>query len=628
MSKTFCKAEKAAGSRRILNARKDTPDIRDRMYEPALIQLKPELDNRDGAIILDQGMEGACTGFGLAAVINLLQTKRSGKPFQASPRMLYEMAKKHDEWPGEDYDGSSCRGTIRGWKNMGVCGEDVWPYDQVDPGDLTIERAKSARSITLGAYYRLRPEINDYHAALNETGAIYVSATVHKGWFEPKIGKRSLAVITPIRTNNPGGHAFAIVGYNRRGFIVQNSWGEDWGTKGFALWLYEDWLESITDGWVVQLAVPTPQIFGLTARSFESRNAEFGFLVPKRLEIAGHFVHFDDGRFKRRGAYWSSAEDVLKTANNIRETVATKKYQHLLIYVHGGLNSPADSARRVVALKKGFKRNGIYPFHIMYDTGLVEEFKDAVCRAHDNPRMQGWLESLKEDISDVSDKVIEDLVRKPVLPLWEEMKNDARRPFVINEDGTDSDGLFVMKAFAEALEGTGIKIHLAGHSTGAILIGHLLDALDTFDKPDLVASCSLMAPACTLDFYDDHYTKRVGAVKENSVRLPKMTIYNLTEQLEKDDNVVYVYRKSLLCLVSRALERQLDKPILGMQLYSKELPPSSALDIIYSNGKKGVSKSTSHGGFDNDAGTMNAIMKCILGKNPRKPFQKGEMKGY
>ena len=101
----------------------------------------------------------------------------------------------------------------------------------------------------------------------------------------------------------------------------------------------------------------------------------------------------------------------------------------------GGLNSPADSARRVVALKQGFKRNGIYPFHIMYDTGLVEEFKDAVCRAHDNPRMQGWLESLKEDISDVSDKVIEDLVRKPVLPLWEEMKNDARRPFVINEYG-------------------------------------------------------------------------------------------------------------------------------------------------------------------------------------------------
>jgi hypothetical protein len=45
--KSFPKA-KVAGKKRILNARKDTPDIRDRMYEPALIQLQPEIDNRSG----------------------------------------------------------------------------------------------------------------------------------------------------------------------------------------------------------------------------------------------------------------------------------------------------------------------------------------------------------------------------------------------------------------------------------------------------------------------------------------------------------------------------------------------------------------------------------------------------
>ena len=33
---------KVAEKKRILNARKDTPDIRDRMYEPALIQLRGE----------------------------------------------------------------------------------------------------------------------------------------------------------------------------------------------------------------------------------------------------------------------------------------------------------------------------------------------------------------------------------------------------------------------------------------------------------------------------------------------------------------------------------------------------------------------------------------------------------
>ena len=102
----------AAGKKRVLNVRSDPPDIRDRLYEPALIQLESKIDNR-GTYILDQGQEGACTGFGLAAVINLLNEKRKHK-FRASTRMLYEMAKKHDEWPGEDYHGSSCRGAIRG----------------------------------------------------------------------------------------------------------------------------------------------------------------------------------------------------------------------------------------------------------------------------------------------------------------------------------------------------------------------------------------------------------------------------------------------------------------------------------------------------------------------------------
>ncbi|MFH1154208.1 MAG: C1 family peptidase [Pseudomonadota bacterium] len=611
---------KAAGKRRILNARKDTPDIRDRMYEPALIQLRPELDNRDGTRILDQGQEGACTGFGLAAVINLLSARRSTKPFYASPRMLYEMARKHDEWPGEDYDGSSCRGAIRGWKNMGVCSEDDWAYSTDAPGELTIERAKAARATTLGAYYRLRPEINDYHAALNEAGAVYVSADVHGGWFSPTARKKDpLAVIKPSGTIE-GGHAFAIVGYNSQGFMVQNSWGKGWGTGGFAVWLYEDWIETISDGWVFRLAIPTPQIFGLTARSRESRGEAFS--APKRLEIAGHFVHFDDGRFKERGNFWSSAEDVLKTAAHIRESVGTNKYGHLLIWAHGGLNSQDDSAHRVAALLDGFKRNGIYPFHIMYDTGLAEEIKDALIRAKASRPMQGLPGSLIE----TCDRLIEDLVRKPVTPIWEEMKNDARRPFDTDGDRI-RDGLFTIRAFVRALGDTGIRIHLAGHSTGAILLGHLLGALDTLGMPDLVASCSLMAPACSLDFYTGHYAPRLGE-GDGRVGLPKLDIYTLSDRLELDDTVALVYRKSLLFLVSRALERTPEKPLLGMQRHLGLLEPNPALTVLTSDGKRGASRCTTHCGFDNDAPTMNAILKRVLGKYPSKPFREGEMAGY
>ncbi|MHC4956349.1 MAG: C1 family peptidase, partial [Planctomycetota bacterium] len=254
---------KAAGKTRVLNVRPDTPDIRDRYYEPALVQLEQQIDNRGGSI-LDQGKEGACTGFALAGVINLLNMMR-GQAFEASPRMLYEMAKNHDEWPGKDYEGSSCRGAIRGWSNMGVCHEDEWKFVENKPDVLTVERAMAARQNPLGAYYRLRPNIVDYHSALNEVDAIYVSARVHSGWFTPKRGGHGLAVIQP----NPrpaGGHAFAIVGYNSLGFIVQNSWGEKWGTGGCAIWQYADWQENISDGWVFRLGIATPTIFGLKAK--------------------------------------------------------------------------------------------------------------------------------------------------------------------------------------------------------------------------------------------------------------------------------------------------------------------------------------------------------------------------
>ena len=87
--------------------------------------------------------------------------------------------------------------------------------------------------------------------------------------------------------------------------------------------------------------------------------------------------------------------------------------------------------------------------------------------------------SLADEIENAGDDLIEDIVRKPVTPIWEEMKRDARVPFSVPADGPSGDGLFTIDTFAKALEGTGIKIHLAGHSTGAILVGHFIDALDT-----------------------------------------------------------------------------------------------------------------------------------------------------
>ena len=616
----------AAGQQRILNVRPDTPDIRDRYYEPALVQLAPLIDHRGGRI-LDQETEGACTGFGLAAVINLLNMKR-GQSFKASPRMLYEMAQKHDQWPGEDYEGSSCRGAIRGWKNMGVCSDDDWAFIVNKPSELSIDRAKAARENPLVAYYRLRPNIVDYHAALNEVDALFVSARVHSGWFSPKKGTgHNLAIIQPDPTP-AGGHAFAIVGYNTLGFIVQNSWGKNWGTKGFAIWSYSDWQTTVSDGWVFRLGIPTPTIFGLEAKSSASiEEAKIFKHGPKRQEIAGHFAHFDDGKYVKRGDYWTTASDIKQTANSIKKNA--EWYKHILIYVHGGLNSPKASAHRIAALKEGFTRNGIYPFHIMYDTGVAEEMKDVVARAFHGAesRAEGFLDWIKDSIVERTDTLIEDATRKPVTPLWDEMKRDARRPFEGSSGNVTPDGLDAVKIIASTLKNTDIKIHVAGHSTGAVLIGHLLNALDTLEIDDLVASCTLFAPACTVDFYQDHYASRLKATYKGT-RLPVLDIYNLTNKLELDDNVGKVYRKSLLYLVSNAFERKRGKPILGMQVFSKDIEKTNGLNRIYSNGRGEVTCSESHGGFDNDTHTMNSLLKRVLDHAPKKPFNDQEMKGY
>lgn len=588
-----------------LNAVTDMPDIRDLKYQPALVHLDDEILPPENLIVLNQGTEGACTGFGLAATINYLKQSKDGYE-KVSPRMLYEMARKFDEWDGEKYSGSSCRGAIRGWQNMGVCSDELWPYvvDENEP-ELTVKRAKDAHSTIPGAYYRLSHRVEDFHTALNEVGVLYVSAKVHKGWYKQNIVDGKI----PHMNENIGGHAFAVVGYNEEGFYVQNSWGKEWGVNGVALWSYKDWQENIADAWVVQLAISTPQLWSVRSlRGSEGmdtgRRSEFSlFKSPKRHEIKGHFVHIDDGHFHTKGKYFSSQADVQETADLLK---SSSKYKHLLLYAHGGLNSPKASAKRIAAMKDAFKDNGIYPYHFMYDTGLLEELKDIVLRRQSDD--SGRSEGLWNDIIESWDRTIENTTRVPGRAFWREMKQGARSPFNKKLDGTQT-----LITLIGSLPKK-IKIHVVGHSTGAILLAHLLQRLSKV-KPSLrISTCSLMAPACTKNDFKKFYAPLLSA-KKNAFGINAMTIYNMTDKLELDDNVAGVYRKSLLYLVSKSYEEKSGTPILGMQNFSKKIV-ANRLELLYSEGKDGKEKRTrseSHGGFDNDEATMNDILERILG---------------
>lgn len=598
-----------------VNAVADVPDYRDWIYQPALIQLKREIDPPDNIQVLNQGGEGSCTGFALAATINLLR-QRSHRQRFVSARMLYEMAKKHDEWPGFEYEGSSCRGAIQGWYNMGVCLDSKWKFVEGKPGNLTVEAAKDARNNTLGAYYRLGTRISDVHAALNEAGVIYCSAEVHAGWERPS--KRT--GIIPMSDISLGGHAFAIIGYDKRGFWVQNSWGQSWGLRGRAIWTYEDWQQNITDAWVLRLALPTPQVWHLPHEGSSDAGRSEGLFKksPTRAEIAGHFVHIDNGKFHDSGRYWSNQADVKQTADLLARS---QEYDHLLLYAHGGLNSISASARRIAAMKETFKANGIYPYHFMYDTGLLEEINDMVFGRKDE------VETRAGGLSDWIDRLIERATHRAGRGLWREMKLGAESPFKDGGAGTVV-LMEMLQAIAEAKKD--VKLHLVGHSTGGILHAFLVAALAGLEDVTRVASVSLLAPAATVSLFKSNYRPLLKAPKSQT-GIEKMDIYNLSDKLELDDTVASIYRKSLLYLVSRSFEKD-PRPakILGMEKYKQGITTGlSNLTIHYSDGVISKSKKTTsktHGGFDNDESTMNSVLQRILGKKPQHPFTAKSLK--
>jgi hypothetical protein len=95
-------------------------------------------------------VEGACTGFALSAVVNYQLAQRNlitarNRERAVSPRILYEMARRYDEWPGEEYEGSSARGAMKGWVVHGVCKQSSWPNDRHGPQHFSYALAQEAQ---------------------------------------------------------------------------------------------------------------------------------------------------------------------------------------------------------------------------------------------------------------------------------------------------------------------------------------------------------------------------------------------------------------------------------------------------------------------------------------------------
>jgi hypothetical protein len=600
----------------------DLPDIRDRIYQPHLRALRASVFPTIAFPVRDQGPSSSCTGHALAHVVDVLVHREvlSESPLRASARMLYEMAKRNDEWTGTAYEGSSIRGAVSGFHRNGVCSEDSSPDGAGSEWSLTYEMAKEARQTRLGAYYRLQPELSDYHAALNEIGAIYASAQIHQGWEKPADGR-----IAPGGAP-AGGHAFAIVGYDAEGFWVLNSWGPEWGTNGTAHWSYQDWASTMMDAWVLQLGVRAPAAFSAVPRATPAGTpTPRSAAAPNRSDIVGHFVNIDDGRYITAGRYASpTPPEMAETVRRLADAGANggKGYDHLVLYAHGGLNTLDDEANRIATWKRHdvFGRNRIYNFHLMWGSGFLDEAFGPLSETQ-----KGRAAGL------IGDLLFETGIGKALgSAAWRNMKQDAAAAFA--ESAEYDGGAVGLAPLLQGLDEAARRpvLHLVGHSAGAIMLGRLLAALGRFGLRNLeLGSVHLMAPACTVDFFAETY----GRYADGGGALPlrdRVYLYNLRDDLERSDKVGVAglpgYGRSLLYLVSRAYEDKANTPLAGMEVHAGALPKSRKVSLAYS--QSADTASTTHGGFDNDPATLATIMSRILGKDADEPPTKDELTGY
>jgi hypothetical protein len=602
-----------------LDVRPDRPDIRDRPYMPPLRSLPPAYPPTDwitdyfpqyriAGLVLNQGTEGACTGFGLAAVVNYLLFSQcmivaeevGTKPVFPEPvssRMLYHLARLYDEWPGEDYDGSSCRGAIKGWFHHGVCAENFWPYKA--PGSKVPKFVSptpgwdsDAAKRPVGAYYRIaRESIADMQAALHEVGAVYVSADVHDGWRLNSLkaapnATLSLANLPTINWTDDlgkvGGHAFALVGYDVDGFIVQNSWGDNWGFQGFARLTYADWVANGSDAWVAVMGAPirgrAPSVILSSSRTVSDLTPALGrglangatahavetAPTSRMLDantISKHVVVLGNG-----GRPVQIRLDASSATNAVRDVGYTWPKQHfdklgatkpkrIAIYMHGGLNDLSAGLARAKVMAPAFLDNEVYPIFVIWQSGVIDAIKDILGLTFDQELRpnKNIFKDIFDRTRDVVDSGLELSTMVAGTGIWDALKNRA-----IGASEAEGGVRSLIASLAELKKDyPGLEIHAAAHSAGAIMLGASFSPMIL--KKLTYSTIALYAPACTVEFANETYLAKAGkAFYPANVRI------DLLSHKNENDDTVGPYGKSLLFYVSRACERR-KTPILGLE---------------------------------------------------------------
>ena len=218
----------------------DVPDFRDHVYSaplPVLEKLPPKKDLRSGCPpVYDQGQLGSCTGNAIAGAIQFEQKKQGVKVFTPSRLFIYYNERAMEGTVNSD-SGAQIRDGIKSVGNQGVCPETEWPYDvnkfADKPGAKCYKDATLCKAV---GYQRLdSSNLTQLKGCIADGFPFVYGFTVYDSFESQQVAKTGVLNLPGPKEKVVGGHAVLAVGYDdtAQRFTVRNSWGKDWGIKGY-----------------------------------------------------------------------------------------------------------------------------------------------------------------------------------------------------------------------------------------------------------------------------------------------------------------------------------------------------------------------------------------------------------
>ncbi len=189
----------------------------------------------------DQGQTGRCSAFAWTHAAEMSRNILNPDSQGASPRLspnftMLEFQRMQGDARDYQYAYQGGDGTISGpdpgevLVEYGTCRQELWPDDRPAPLKQEEQLEADAERYKLEAA-PLPIAIDDVKKVLSAGCPVHVS--MNTGATFSDVGRDGMFNAAEAPSGRHGRHAMLIVGYVGNFFTLKNSWGTDWGDKGF-----------------------------------------------------------------------------------------------------------------------------------------------------------------------------------------------------------------------------------------------------------------------------------------------------------------------------------------------------------------------------------------------------------